>query len=106
MGAAPLPEGEPEARAEQGPDPADTKETLTDTIYQSGGEGINISTVVTASGAEMLTYDVADVVLFDATTGETYSVYTGGTAGSIDGAENAETVITGEYTQQHFGPGF
>lgn len=49
-------------------DSADTKEILTDTSYQSGGDSIDISTVVTGSGAETVTYYVADVVLSDATT--------------------------------------
>ncbi|WP_336716559.1 phosphodiester glycosidase family protein [Arthrobacter sp. USHLN218] len=47
---------------------ATTEDTLTDTSYRSGGDSIDISTVVTGSGAETVTYYVADVVLSDATT--------------------------------------
>ncbi|GLB67171.1 exopolysaccharide biosynthesis protein [Arthrobacter mangrovi] len=84
-------------------DTAATEETLTDTSYQSGGDSINISTVVTGSGAETVTYYVADVVLSDATTlrsafaqdsfGENITETTSG----IAEANNALFAINGDY---------
>jgi exopolysaccharide biosynthesis protein len=45
----------------------DATTTLTDTSWSSGGSSVTISTVVTGSGDDQVTYYVADVVLADAT---------------------------------------
>lgn len=55
-----------------------------------------------AKDTASLVYSSADIAV-----GDTYTVHTGGTEGSTDGAQNAGTVTAGEYTQEHFGgPGF
>lgn len=46
---------------------ADDTATLTDTSWSSAGSSVSISTVVTGSGDDQVTYYVADVVLADAT---------------------------------------
>ncbi|MEZ5375099.1 MAG: phosphodiester glycosidase family protein [Acidimicrobiales bacterium] len=49
-------------------DPVEAGEaTITATSYQAGGTSIEISTVVTGSGSDTVTYYVADVVVDDAT---------------------------------------
>jgi exopolysaccharide biosynthesis protein len=54
--------------ASAGTDTTDDADTvLTDTSWSSGGSSVTISTVVTGSGDDQVTYYVADVVLADAT---------------------------------------
>ncbi|GLB67175.1 carbohydrate-binding domain-containing protein [Arthrobacter mangrovi] len=65
-------------------------------------DGNIVASFTPAKDTASLVYSSADI-----TAGDTYTVYTGGTEGSTDGAENAGTVTAGEYTQEHFGgPGF
>jgi hypothetical protein len=72
------------------------------TLIQLADTGGNVVASFTpAKDTASLVYSTADIAA-----GDTYTVYTGGTEGSLDGADNAGTVVAGEYTQQHFGPGF
>lgn len=80
-----------------------TEETVTDTTYTSGDTNISISTVVTGSGNETVTYYVADVVLSDATTlqsafaEDSFGENITETTSAIAAANNAIFAINGDY---------
>lgn len=71
-------------------------------IQITDADGNIVGSFTPAKDTASLVYSSADIAA-----GDTYTVYTGGTEGSTDGAENAGTIVAGEYTQEHFGgPGF
>ncbi|WP_336716568.1 carbohydrate-binding domain-containing protein [Arthrobacter sp. USHLN218] len=71
-------------------------------IQVADADGNIVASFTPAKDTASLVYSSADIAA-----GDTYTVYTGGTEGSTDAAENAGAVVAGEYTQEHFGgPGF
>jgi hypothetical protein len=70
-------------------------------VHLADADGNIVASFTPAKDTASLVYSTADIAA-----GDTYTVYTGGTEGSLDGADNAGTAVAGEYTQQHFGPGF
>ncbi|MDN4610341.1 phosphodiester glycosidase family protein [Arthrobacter burdickii] len=81
----------------------DTDTVLTDTSYTSEDSSIQISTVVTGSGDETVTYYVADVELTDATTlrsafaDDSFGENITETTSAIAEANNAIFAINGDY---------
>jgi exopolysaccharide biosynthesis protein len=82
---------------------SDTDTVLTDTSYTSEDSSIEISTVVTGSGDETVTYYVADVELTDATTlrsafaDDSFGENITETTSAIAEANNAVFAINGDY---------
>ena len=69
-------------------------------IQIADADGNIVGSFVPAKKASSLVYSSAEI-----TSGEAYTVYTGGTEGSLDRATEASTVTAGEYPQG-FGGGF
>lgn len=69
-------------------------------IQVADADGTIVASFVPAKDAASVIYSAAGI-----TAGNTYTVYTGGTEGSLDGAAEASTVTAGNYTQG-FGAGF
>lgn len=68
-------------------------------IQVADAAGTVVASFAPAKEAASVIYSAAGI-----TAGDTYTVYTGGTEGSLDGAAEAVTVTAGEYSQG-FGPG-